>query len=173
MSPLATALHRIADAVVLVHPYMVGVVRNLSGKPVLYESLNVETELKRMLLIGHPEYRAMVQTAEECEREAIKVADALIAVSVEDEAGLIGLGADPRRLFIVPNGVDVPVNRPDADFVRALGLAGGVRVDTLADKSEIVPGETLLRVATGAAFRARIVLPESARGFHSELFLGS
>ncbi len=37
----------------------------------------------------------------------------------------------------------------EADFVNALGLAGGVRVETLAEKAEIVPGESFNITVTG------------------------
>lgn len=124
---LAAALQRISDAVVLVHPYMIGVVRSLTGRPVVYESLNVETELKRALLVGHPEHRAMATAAEQCEREAIRAADALIAVSKEDQAGLIALGADGGRIFVVPNGVDVPERRSESEQMQSIRAIFGRR----------------------------------------------
>ena len=37
----------------------------------------------------------------------------------------------------------------ESDFVRAIGLAGAVRVEALADKAEIVPGETLTVTVSG------------------------
>lgn len=41
------------------------------------------------------------------------------------------------------------LNLKEEDFVRALGLAGGVRVETLADRAEIVPGETFTITVSG------------------------
>jgi LmbE family N-acetylglucosaminyl deacetylase len=44
----------------------------------------------------------------------------------------------------------------EADFVSALGLAGGVRVDTLSDKAEIVPGETFTITVSGSFHSDRL-----------------
>ena len=37
----------------------------------------------------------------------------------------------------------------ESEFVRAIGMAGGVRIDALADRAEIVPGETFTITVTG------------------------
>jgi len=41
------------------------------------------------------------------------------------------------------------LNLKEEDFVRAIGLAGGVRVETLAEKAEVVPGEMFTVTVSG------------------------
>ncbi len=120
---LTRALARHADAIVLCHPYMAGLLRELQGAPVIYESLNVETELKRALLVGHPAYDAMASAAAECERLAIERSSELISVSDIDIEGLIAVGAPREKIHLVPNGVDVPPSpqkRSALDSIRAV-----------------------------------------------------
>ena len=58
---------------------------------------------------------------------ALRRADALIAVSAALGDRLVELGADPAKVHVLRNGVDLDVFRPPADWVearRALGLDG-------------------------------------------------
>ncbi len=50
---------------------MVGLLESLAGRPIIYEAHNVETDLKRSLLLGHPAYQQLIASAEKCERTAI------------------------------------------------------------------------------------------------------
>jgi len=61
-------------------------------------------------------------------RAAIRGADALIAVSAGLKDGLVALGADPARVTVLRNGVDLDLFRPPADRAAAraaLGLGPG------------------------------------------------
>jgi glycosyltransferase involved in cell wall biosynthesis len=105
---MTRAVAQYADVVVLCHPYMSGLLKNIDGVPVVYESLNVETELKRALLVGHPAYTQMTASAAECERLAIASSSQIISVSVSDIEGLLAIGGQADKIHLVPNGVDVP-----------------------------------------------------------------
>ena len=123
LSALVKAFFPYNDAVILSHPYMSGLLKGLTGRPVIYESLNVETELKRAILNGHPDYKLLVQSAEESERLAISMSSEIVLCSENDREGMIQLGADPKLLHIVPNGVDVPATPPQRnslEHIRAL-----------------------------------------------------
>jgi len=123
LSALVKAFYPYNDAVIICHPYMAGLLKGLTGRPVIYESLNVETELKRAILAGHPDYKVLVQSAEECERLAISLSSEIVLCSENDREGMIRLSADPGKLHIVPNGVDVPASPPQRnslEHIRAL-----------------------------------------------------
>lgn len=123
---LSRAIARYADVIVLCHPYMVGLLRELQGAAVIYESLNVETELKRALLVGHPAHDAMAFAAAECERLAIERSSELISVSHTDIEGLIAVGAHSDKIHLVPNGVDVPHSPPIRSALDSIrGILGG------------------------------------------------
>jgi hypothetical protein len=110
---LVLALHGISDAVVLAHPYMVEALQGCDGRRVIYESNNVETNLKRGLLQGHPDFERLVRDVETCERKAIRLAAEVVVVADGDRHGLQMLGAAPSRGHCVPHGVDVPPTSPD------------------------------------------------------------
>ncbi|WP_338147773.1 glycosyltransferase [Neoroseomonas terrae] len=62
-------------------------------------------------------------------REAITKADALIAVSAGLKEGLVALGADPAKVTVLRNGVDLALFHPPADRAAAraaLGVQGPV-----------------------------------------------
>src|SRR5262249_38127587 len=96
------APHPFSDAGVLVHPHMVEARRGCDGRPVIYESLNVETDLKRALLQGHPDFDRLLRDVETCEREAIRLAAEIVVVADSDRHGLQALGAAPGRMHCVP-----------------------------------------------------------------------
>lgn len=110
---IVEAIAKYADAVVLSHPYMAGLVKHLPGLPVIYESHNVESELKRSLLIGHPAYAEMTIAAGQCEQLAVTRSSELISVSEADFASLVAIGGRRDKIHLVPNGVDVPEHPVD------------------------------------------------------------
>jgi glycosyltransferase involved in cell wall biosynthesis len=123
MVSVARAVAQFANVVVLSHPYMAGLLQFIPSLPVIYESHNVETELKRALLVGHPAYADMTLAASECERLAVMRSSELISVSAADLQSLIGIGAQRDKIHLVPNGVDVPpiaVNRNALESIRAV-----------------------------------------------------
>ena len=123
---IVEAIAQRADAVVLSHPYMAGLLKYLVGLPVIYESHNVETELKRALLIGHPAYAEMTIAANECEKLAISRSSEVISVSEADFASLVAIGGEHDKIHLVPNGVDVPLNPVDRRTLESVrsALAG-------------------------------------------------
>jgi hypothetical protein len=118
---LVLALHGISDAVVLAHPYMVEALQGCDGRRVIYESNNVETNLKRGLLQGHPDFERLVRDVETCERKAIRLAAEVVVVADGDRHGLQMLGAAPSRGHCVPHWVDVPPTSPDHASLGAVG----------------------------------------------------
>ena len=90
-------------------------------------------------------------------RRAIRDADALIAVSAALGARLVELGADPARVTVLRNGVDLAQFRPppDRDAARAaLGVAG----PTLLSVGLLIP-----RKGHDRAIAALARLPEAVR----------
>ena len=113
INDLAATLYKKSDAIILSHPYMVSLIENLKGTPVIYESLNVETVLKKDLLIGHPSYDYLVSLIEKIEKKAISMSSEILLVSETDKDGMLELNANKSNLHIVRNGVDIPRNTPD------------------------------------------------------------
>jgi glycosyltransferase involved in cell wall biosynthesis len=124
---IVKAIAQYADAIVLSHPYMAGLLKYLVGLPVIYESHNVESELKRALLIGHPAYAEMTIAAGECEKLAISRSSELISVSGADFASLVAIGGQNDKIHLVPNGVDVPVNPVNRKTLESVRSALGGR----------------------------------------------
>jgi glycosyltransferase involved in cell wall biosynthesis len=120
---IVEAVAQYADAIVLSHPYMAGLLKDIPHVPVIYESHNVESELKRALLIGHPAYTEMTAAASECETLAIARSSEVISVSEADWPSLLAIGGLNDRIHLVPNGVEVPaspVNRRALESVRSV-----------------------------------------------------
>ena len=109
LSKVFNALSKWADIMILTHPYMVGLLenKNVSNKPIIYESHNAEFFLKKDLLKGHPHYNELIEAVKKCETEAIELSNRIVATSGNDIEKLIALGAKKDKIDIVPNGADV------------------------------------------------------------------
>ncbi|MDK2972323.1 MAG: hypothetical protein PWP23_2078 [Candidatus Sumerlaeota bacterium] len=97
-----------ARALLLDHIYMANAARVLrGGVPVVYESHNVETILKRALFGAVRGGGFLVRATERAERWALRTAAFTSCVSEEDaRAFREKLGADGTRLLLAANGVD-------------------------------------------------------------------
>jgi glycosyltransferase involved in cell wall biosynthesis len=118
---LVRALAKRCNVVVLSHPYMVTLLDGLSSPPVIYESHNVETDLKRGTLLGHPAYAMLMNAVESCEHSAIAKSAHIVLVSETDRKRVQSLANNCVEMTVVANGVDVPERRrePGAlDWIR-------------------------------------------------------
>ncbi|MBC2581571.1 glycosyltransferase family 4 protein [Clostridium sp. DJ247] len=105
-------LYEIVDVVIATHPYMVMTLKGLEGKPLIYESHNCETELKKQILKGHPQYENMVQKAYLAERTCYDRCDFVVSVSDEDHKGLKELNKElNKEIVTIKNGVQIPVDK--------------------------------------------------------------
>ncbi|WPL15608.1 Glycosyltransferase KanE [Thiorhodovibrio winogradskyi] len=92
-----------ADCVIACHPYAYPAIRRLWDGPVVYESLNVELDLKRAI---YPEAAAVLEQIERIEGDCARQAPLVTCCSEQDAsrmAQLYGLATPP---IVVPNGVD-------------------------------------------------------------------
>lgn len=113
---------RLADAILLDHIYMTNVARRLRGRrPIVYESHNAETVLKRALFGSGMLGDFLVRATERAERRALREAAFTACVSEGDaEIFRSQFGADVGRLVLAGNGVDcaaravVPVDQRPA-----------------------------------------------------------
>jgi len=102
------AFYRIADLVVLSHPYMSLALESLRGKPLIYEALNFEFGLKNRILRDHPLFETLVDQVRYVEKTACKRSSLFIGVSGEDVASLAQFaGLDGKPSYVVENGVDL------------------------------------------------------------------
>ena len=93
-----------ADTVVACHPYAYPAIRQVWQGPVVYESLNVEADLKAAIFGHAPERVAQVQAVEQaCAAQAPLV----LCCSPEDATRMQQLHHLPMLPTVVPNGVDV------------------------------------------------------------------
>jgi glycosyltransferase involved in cell wall biosynthesis len=114
-----------ANTVVACHPYAYPAIRQVWQGPVVYESLNVEADLKAAIFGRAPERVAQVQAVElACAAQAPLV----LCCSPEDAARMQQLHQLPTLPTVVPNGVDLrayPELTPatKAQLRQRLGLA--------------------------------------------------
>jgi glycosyltransferase involved in cell wall biosynthesis len=108
-----------SDLVLLIHPYMYPLVRDLQGKPLIYESNNVEYRLKKQILKGHPMYDKLIAAVHEIEKAACERSDMIISVSDDDHRFLRELipGID-KEIVTIQNGVDFKTNDMDVSAVK-------------------------------------------------------
>jgi glycosyltransferase involved in cell wall biosynthesis len=74
-------LYDVTDVVILVHPYMALVLENSNEKPVIYESLNAEMELKKTILKNHPKFDLLIKQVMKVEELACEKSQFMISVS--------------------------------------------------------------------------------------------
>lgn len=92
-----------ADVVVACHPYGYPAIRRVWDGPVVYESLNVEADLKAAIF---PHAREQIAAVAEVERQCARTAPVVFCCSLEDAARMRerhSLDETPR---LVANGVD-------------------------------------------------------------------
>ncbi len=98
-----------ADMVICGHPYLYGAVRG-KGVPHVYDAHNVEYDLKRYILGEVDEAQPYLRQVLEIEKACAQEANAIFAVSREDESRLRELyGVQEDKITIVPNGVDLDI----------------------------------------------------------------
>jgi glycosyltransferase involved in cell wall biosynthesis len=98
-------LSKLADIIVLVHPYMTPLLGALQHpRPIIYESLNVEDQLKSQLLFEHPLRNELLDAVREMESYLSRNATRIVSVSAEerDEFSRRGFG---EKVRVVRNGV--------------------------------------------------------------------
>lgn len=126
-----------AEVVVFSHPWVAPLVSDelLAGKTVIYDSQNVESELRSQLLdLSNPFEKSVLDEVIRAEKLVGDRADIVLACSQEDKDGFVSrFGWQQNKLKLVPNGVfsDVilpPTAEQKADARKALGLLSGDRV---------------------------------------------
>lgn len=131
-------------------------------------------------LPDHPVPRRLIQ-------QAMRDADGMISVSAGLKRAMVALGADPARVTVLRNGVDLDMFRPPADRAalrRGLGIGGPTLLSvghlierkgqhhTIAALTDL-PGWTLLLVGEGPE-RGRLEALAATRGVADRVrFMGS
>jgi glycosyltransferase involved in cell wall biosynthesis len=121
-------------------------------RPIVYASHNVEAERHSSLAEAAgagPSRHAWLAFIEGREREAVRRADLVVAVSEADRRGFVErYGADPARIVVAPNGADIVTIAPaDADrraqAREQLGLPAGRPVVVFAG-ADVTPNRDAL-----------------------------
>ena len=110
---------RFARTVVVSHPYLVPLARDLAGKTIVYESHNVEADLKRKMYDKGFWGRWGQRRVRRCEAEAIRQAEIVTACSEENHAAyrkLYPAEIAGKRAIVTSNGVDCGAHRPAASL---------------------------------------------------------
>ncbi|MHB8689909.1 MAG: glycosyltransferase [Solirubrobacteraceae bacterium] len=103
-----------AHAVIACHPYALPVIHEVSDRPIWYDALNVEAELKRTVLSAPGEAQRLLRRVEAIEGACCDAAELIWACSDSDRAELIDrYRVDPNAVLVVPNGVELD----DSTFV--------------------------------------------------------
>ncbi|MBV8256440.1 MAG: glycosyltransferase family 4 protein [Actinobacteria bacterium] len=112
-SPFMRVLRRRAelpvDVVVSAHGFLTRQLRRaFPGTPLVYDSHNVETDLKASIYAGSRVEREALEHVRALEVETCAEAAAVICCTEEDRRSLVDLyGADPARTHVVANGAPV------------------------------------------------------------------
>ncbi|GHD12828.1 glycosyltransferase family 4 protein [Tianweitania populi] len=113
------------------HPYLVEPLKQaLNTKPLWFEAHNVEADLKRDMLAGHPAGERLLDIVQAAEGKAWRLASHVFACTTRDLTRLCEIyGPTRARLHEVPNGValdEVPFTSPlmRRDLQSRTGLAG-------------------------------------------------
>ena len=103
---IVAALAPRAQALIFEHPYMAPVLDELRrlrpDAPVVYSAHNVEAELKRNLLRGHPLARSLVAFIAELERRLVARADLIVCCTDADRSSFAKMTAAP--IVLAANG---------------------------------------------------------------------
>lgn len=102
-----------ADIVIASHPYMFPVLEHtINNCFFIYEAHNAEYKLKQSILGDRILGKVLVQTLKRTEGKAVTRADLIFTVSEQDRDAFIELyGADPSKIYVAPNGVDVSATK--------------------------------------------------------------
>ncbi|MBN8201196.1 MULTISPECIES: glycosyltransferase family 4 protein [Bacillaceae] len=104
-------LYRNSEFIVTAHPYMIPLIQDLQSKPLIYESLNVETKLKSEILKGHPMYKFLINQVKKIELLALKKSNLVITVSTEDKNQFIEMfHMNPKKIATIKNGIKLKDN---------------------------------------------------------------
>ncbi len=97
-----------ADFLIASHPYSYYVLNKLKSPFLIYESHNVEYELKKQMVSGGCESEKVLSYLFEAEKEACLKSDLTTVCAMEDACKMQKLyGLDLNRAIKVPNGVDL------------------------------------------------------------------
>ncbi|WP_394138006.1 glycosyltransferase family 4 protein [Cytobacillus oceanisediminis] len=121
---ISQLLYRKSDFIITSHPYMFPLIQDMEGKPLIYESLNVETKLKEEMLKGHPRYNFLAGQVRNIENTALKKSKLVITVSDEDKNQFIKLfQKNPQKFVTIKNGIKLKDNNYyEEDFSSIKGL---------------------------------------------------
>jgi glycosyltransferase involved in cell wall biosynthesis len=111
-----------ADLAIACHPYLYRFIREAWDGPVWYDAHNVETLLKDAMLPRTPAGRAALAEVAALERDCVRGAERILAVSEEERAVFHDMFGKPQeRIVLVPNGTDLP-DDPHLDAPRRVAL---------------------------------------------------
>jgi glycosyltransferase involved in cell wall biosynthesis len=97
-----------ADSVVACRPYLLPLIREITDKPVWYETHDVEVDVKRKIYPQQGAGSELLQTVQRVERDACHYSQLVMVCSNNDAARLQELYQVDRQKFVeVPNGVDL------------------------------------------------------------------
>lgn len=103
-----------ADVILLNHCYMAPYTKRVAGDtPVIYESHNVESELKKRIYPDTPLAQKMAEEVVGIEKLALKISSFTTCVSELDREHFISdMGLEKSKSTVSPNGVDCSCLRP-------------------------------------------------------------
>lgn len=97
-----------ADFVVACHPYFLPTIQEVTDKPILHESQDVEIEVKKGLLPGNETGRELLELTHQIEKECCQISQLIMACSHDDAQKLSQLyGIDMSKIVCIPNCVDL------------------------------------------------------------------
>ncbi|SFE86205.1 Glycosyl transferases group 1 [Paenibacillus algorifonticola] len=101
-----------SDILVCAQPYLFSLIKSYSGhKTIIYDSQNVEYELKKSMLPDNKAAKKLLNSLYELEKQACSLSDIVIACSEEDRKKIMELyQVSNEKMILAANGVDVEEN---------------------------------------------------------------
>jgi len=97
-----------ADVVVACHPYCLPIIREVTDKPIVHESQDVEVEVKKALLPENATGRELWELTHKIEKECCQISQLIMTCSPDDAQKLSQLyGIDTSKIVCIPNCVDL------------------------------------------------------------------
>ncbi len=107
------------DGIILEHPYMAFLLKEINDKFIVYESHNFEYSLKKRMLKGHPLFADLVEKTKQTELEALQKCDLLVTVSEKENIEMQNFcPKENRKTITIKNGVTLPHREYNYDIIR-------------------------------------------------------
>lgn len=97
-----------ADFILTYQPYLLPAIQEVSNKPIWYEAIGIERELKKNLLPENEIGTKFLESINEIETKCCDLSNLVITASVQDACALENMkNVDASKILHIPDGIDI------------------------------------------------------------------